>query len=469
MRRLWWLPVLLTLSPTLLAQSSPVQVCPSDVLDTTVQATEGSDHSYTLVINQRNTSGQTCLVYNNPGGPGVSPNWGVKVCYYCEVGDQKPAAAQIPLAPGEFIHQTLNWKTVPVEGATHCVSPTEMSWNQFGEYQSYVLLFSRSFLKPICSPIVTTNFSTGQYRPDTVAGLAGSPMPFIRWSNGDDLSYSREHIPLRVTVEDPGHVLSLDEHSCPRLFVRVRDATPSRVSFSRTTRVEEVQLASCNLESPGGSAPRFIMDFDIGNALQFVPPTGDENKGEYAVGVSALAESKGRYLLVGTSDSLHLSMVDGRFIRRNWSAPIEGASISLTLDKDAYELTSDIPLHLALGNVDSHATFTSMDPYMDPPGLTLDLESSDGQPIPREFTGLWLTGHGFCHPFISGLVFPVELTLNELGFHPNRPGVYSIVATWTPFKNHCPGTLFNPAASKGAPPEHLTVRSFPVTFRLVPK
>jgi hypothetical protein len=268
-------------------------------------------------------------------------------------------------------------------------------------------------------------------------------------------------------VQDQGHVLLLDEHSCPRLFVRVRDADPSRPIFSRTTRVDEVQETACKAEPGGafGARSTFAMGFDASYAISQT----DERRGEYSVDVSALAEIDGQYLLVGTTDKLHLSMVDDKFIRRNWGAAVEGATISLTLDKDAYELGDDIPFHIALGNIDSHATFTSMDPYMDFPGLTLlELESSDGQPIPKGFSGMWMMGHGFCHRFVSGLVFPLEVTLDNMGFHPNRPGVYTVVAIWTPFKGACPDE-FRRARSPEAPAEHLTVRSSPVTFRLVPK
>jgi hypothetical protein len=462
------MPVLLTLSATLLAQSLPVRNCPPDGLDATVQAFDGPDHGYTLAINLRNASGETCLVDNFPANNGVSPNGGVMLCYYCEEGAKQPLFAQITLTPGESVHQTRTWRTAPVDGSTHCVSPTEMSWDKIGQFQSYFMLFSRSLLKPICSPIVLTSYSAGQFRPDTVAGFAAdSPAPVIHWANDENVSYSREHIPLRVTVEDPGQVLSLDEHSCPRLFVRVRDPDPSRPIFSRTTRVDELQDVACKV-GPGGASGRgstFVMGFDASYAIT----RKDDKGGEYRVDVSALAEIKGSYLLVGNTEDLHLSMVDGRFIRRNWSAAIEGATISLTLDKDAYELSGDIPLHIALGNVDSHATFTSMDPYMDFPGLTLELESSDGQPIPTWFSDMWMMGHGFCHRFVPELVFPLEVTLNGMGFHPNRAGVYSVVAVWRPFKGACPDMFRRRAGSQDAPAEHLTVRSSPVTFRLVPK
>src|SRR5262249_29163790 len=33
---------------------------------------------------------------------------------------------------------------------------------------------------------------------------------------------------------------------------------------------------------------------------------------------------------------------------------------------------------------------------------------------------------------MPGLVFPIELTLSQMGFRPDRPGIYKVVVTWTP-------------------------------------
>ena len=444
-------------------QSLPVQPCQSDALDTTIQGSDGPDHSYTLAINLRNISAETCFVGTHPGGPGVSPrqapdgSW-VKICYYCEGGAQKPPEGRITLAPGESAHQTGSWKTTPTDGATQCVSPTEMTWDRNYEGNSYVGIFSHSLLKLICSPLVITNYAAGQFLSDTVANLAPGPrVPLIKWANDEAVSYSRERIPLRVTVGDPGHVLSLDEHSCPRIFVRVRDATPWR--YSRVTRVDEVQGVACKVNSAGASGRRFIMDFDASYAIK---QEDGKNKGEYTVDVSSLAELKGRYLLVGTTSSLHLSMVGGKFIKRNWSSPVEGVAVSLTLDKDVYDVGSEIPLHIALENFDSHTTIASPDPGGDPPGVAVQLQDSYGQPIAPRGGAIW-SGHGSCRHFIPGLVVPVELTLSQMGFRPDRPGIYKVVVTWSTSKDANCG----PGLRLGSPADYFTVRSSPVTFRLV--
>lgn len=331
-----------------------------------------------------------------------------------------------------------------------------MTWDKTGELNSYFWLFSRSLLKPICSAVITANYAVGQFLSDTLANPAlGSREPTIRWGNDDIGPYSREHIPLRVTVEDPGHVLLLDEHSCPRLFLRARDATPGRVIFSRSTRVDELQEVAC--KAGGGANRLFTMEFDVGSVLK---RKDDENKGEYTLDVTSLAEIEGRYLLAGATEALHLSMVEGKFITRNWGPSVQGVAVSLNLDKDVYALGSDIPLHIALENIDSHETISAMDPYYDPPGVGVELQDMAGHPISPGVGTIW-RGHGACHSFLTGLVFPIELMLSQMGFRADQPGVYTLVAVWRPIQGDC-GLIRDQAL-----PDHLTVKSSSATFRVI--
>jgi hypothetical protein len=386
---------------------------------------------------------------------------GVTICYYCEAQSQRPPEVQIILDPGESAHQTRNWKTAPADRAANCGYVTQMNWDKVHEYAAAgrFWLLSRSLLKPICSAtIVVTNYSAGQFLSETLGAVApGLSNPVISWANDEMAPYSREHIPLRVTAEDPSHLLSIDEHSCPRMFLRARDATPGRVITYRWTRVEELQDASCKAETVG-TVKRFIIDFDASHVLN---QQNDENKGEYTLDVSSLAEIGGRYFLVGDTQALRLSMVEGKFIRRDWGSAVHGVAVSLNLDNDVYVLGSEIPLHIALENVDSTEPIAAMDPYYDPPGVGVELLNSAGNPIQPNPSTVW-TGHGDCHGYPTGLVFPIELTLNQMGFRPTNLGVYTVVAVWQPLlSDHCFISMKPPF------PAHVTVKSAPVTFRVV--
>ena len=439
-------------------QSLPVQPCPATALDATFQAADGPDHSYTLAINLRNISAETCFVNSQAGGTGISPNPGpdgtqVRICYYCEAGQQKPLAARITLVPGDSVHQIRSWKTTPTDAPARCVTATEMTWDYSYEWRSYVRLSSRSLLKPICSPLMTTDYAVGQLSPETAES---SYKPLIQWDNDEDTRYSREHVPLRMRVEDPGHVLLLDERSCPRIFARIPLMTDSSASPTRITHVDEIQNATCKVK-PGdgrGKPSVFVMDFDASYALK----QAHGNYGEYTFDVSCLTKSKGRYSLAGTTKDFHLSMMDDKLIQRNWGPAVEGIAVSLTLDKDVYEVGGDIPLHIALENFSSHFLIAAPDPGYDPPGVAVQLQDSDGQSIPSGAGAIW-SGHGSCRHFIPGDVVPVELKLSQMGFRPVRAGVYRVVVTWTASKNGGCGLA--------SPSDYLTVKSSPVTFRFM--
>ena len=147
---------------------------------------------------------------------------------------------------------------------------TQMNWDRVHEYaaDARFWLFSRSLLKRICSPsIVVSDYSAGQFLSDMSGAVtAGSRIPIIRWAN-DAAAPSREHIPLQVTIEDPSHLASVDKDSCPRMFLRARDATPSRgVIYRWTRRYKNFKDATCKEETVG-AANRFIIGFDASSVL----------------------------------------------------------------------------------------------------------------------------------------------------------------------------------------------------------
>jgi hypothetical protein len=166
-------------------------------------------------------------------------------------------------------------------------------------------------------------------------------------------------------------------------------------------------------DAAGAAGRRFIMDFDASYALD--PKENDQNKGEFTVDVSSVAEIEGRYLLVAATRPLHFSIVDGKFITRTWGPSVQGVAVSLNLDADVYALGSEIPLHIALENVASNDTISAVDPYYDPPGVGVELQDEAGNPISPN-VGVISLGHGSCRQYLPGLVFPIELKLSGMGF-----------------------------------------------------
>jgi hypothetical protein len=450
MMRLWVIPVLLTLSGTLFAQSQYVPPCASAALDATVQGVERPDHTYTLAINLRNISVETCSLDTDAQGTSVSNGPGgqlaVKICHNCEQSYQRPLVMQIKLAPGESVHQTRNWSTAPAYPVKKCVAPTQMTWSMRNLFHGYFQLESPALLKPICSQLVTTDYSEGRFLPEeNTWPPAGWRAPVIHWANGEEVSYSREHMPLRVSVDDPDRVLSRDEHSCPRLFIRVRDANASRDAY-RVTRIDEVK-AACH-EEPSGA---LTIDFDAGFAFNH-----SDEVGEYTLDVSSLAESEGHYHLVNTTDRLQLSFVDGKPMRRNWNQPTEGLAVSLTADSDLYDVGGVVPLHIAVENFDSRKEIavTEIIPLWGQGNtdVSLELQTPGGPQVIR----LAALDQHCRHYLMPGLVYPVELPLSGPSF---SPGIYQAVAVWKPSRN---GSCGEPH-----PADYFTVRSRPVVFRII--
>lgn len=438
-----------------------VQPCGFDSLEATFQAVDGPGNSYTVAMNLRNISPLACTVQTHPGAAGMptAPNGtSVKICYYCEAGAQKPAYERITLAPGESTYEARSWRTLPPEDTPKCYFPVNMGWSQRYMLDNWYWFTSASLLKPICSPLSITDYLPGQFLSETVSSLAsGSPPPLIQWANDDNESYTRDHIPFRVRMEDRSHLLSRDDRSCPRLFLRFREATPPSEQ-SRFLRVDEVRNVACKIEARN----RFVMEFDASYALQRNDGQNDRKNGEFTFDVSSLTEFKGRHLLTGTTTGLHLSMVNGNIIARKWGSLVEGVGVSLTLDSGTFELGAEIPLHIAVENFSSSAPLCSGDPYYDPPGVEVELLDASDHPVQPNSSGGW-AGHGYSHHFPVGLVYPIELTLKQMGYRIERPGVYRAVAVWGAYKDEVCFGVRALSSETG----HVTVKSPAVTFRVV--
>jgi hypothetical protein len=441
-----------------------VQPCGFDSLEATFQATDGPGNSYTIAMNLRNISPMACTVGTHPGGAGmpIAPDGtSVKICYYCEEGAQEPANNRITLAPGESTYEARSWRTLPSQDTPKCYSPVNMAWDKLYVLDNSYWFTSPSLLKPICSPLSITDYLPGQFLSETVSSLASdSRAPSIQLANDDNESYSRDHIPFRVRVEDPSHLLSPDDRSCPRLFVRFREATPPSEQ-SRMVRVDEVQNVECKIEARN----RFVMEFDASYALKRNDGQNDRKNGEFTFDVSSLADLRGRHLLVGTTPGLQLSMLNGNIIPRNWGPLVEGVGVSLTLDSGTFELGTEIPLHIAVENFSSSAQLCSGDPYMDPPGVGVELHDASDHPVqPNDSSTVWL-GHGYSHYFPVGVVYPVEHTLKQMGYRIERPGVYKAIAVWGASRDE--GCFGGPVLGSELEADHVTVKSSAITFRMV--
>ena len=95
----------------------------------------------------------------------------------------------------------------------------------------------------------------------------------------------------------------------------------------------------------------------------------------------------------------------------------------------------------------------------------MELHDAADHPVQPSDSGAMWMGHGFSHYFPVGLVYPLELTLNQMGYRIERPGVYKAVAVWGAYKDAgCFGVRVLSSEGEAA---RVTVKSPAVTFRVV--
>jgi len=418
--RLLLLLLLVVLAPAAFGQTHPVQPCRADELEPSLQIADEPGGVYTITINFRNTSVEPCFM-----------------------GPPYAGGTRLTLLPGESLHQNIKssspahdagWGFAPV--IIPCTHRTEISV-QVNESSSTFTLVSPSLLKPLCSRFTVRDH--GDYLPGAVGAgvIAGTtPQPGIEWQNDPEDHFTRERIPLRLVINDFAHQLVRDENSCPRLLVQVRNLRTA--DRPPSVRVQEIQSVTCEI---GGKAARtqVVEEFDAANASKWVD-------GEYALQASGWVTLDGHYNFVNTADVLRLSVVGGKFIHRKWGRQLHGLGVDLTLDKDAYALGEDIPLHIAMANFSSPVRIFAQLPLWDPPAIAVEVRDAKGNPVPVSGQDIWV-GHGFCGTYARGAIVQDELKLSQMRLLPREPGVYSVVAVWQPTPNPDWNCLDSPPSS----------------------
>jgi len=170
------------------------------------------------------------------------------------------------------------------------------------------------------------------------------------------------------------------------------------------------------------------------------------------------------------SNKLTVQIDDPALIPRKWQGKVKGVGVDVTLDKDAYQLGEDVPLHIAIENFDAPVPIYAIDPVWDPyPAIGIEVRDAAGRLLPENERSsnemLWM-GHGrgpVAYP--AGNVVTIERTLAGQGWLPNRPAVYTVVVTWCPLD----GTHFEPGPGlprKDDIKTYATVQAA-ATFRIV--
>lgn len=396
--------------------------CTAADFDISVQFLNGPADSFAVVADKRNISSHSCVFDGPMYGPSFVPdrvpgNPPFALCYDCEnsaPNGQSPRHPLLTLTPGQVARQVFLWRTAPPIETVKCLQPHWMS--------GPILLVAPSLLKKVCSDIEVGRFS-----------LAVDSEPIVpRFALTSDRStyYEGEHFSVRVALFQPDPEARSNEEICPTLYLRQR-------SPDGETRIDEVQplaFKGCRNIVLGHQPGDWHSGFDL--------DSGANSKwagiGEHALEVLQLVDSpdNGPIRFV-SSNVLRIQLADPSAIQRKWGPRLKGVAADITLDKEAFRVGEDVPLHMAVENFDAEVPVYSGDPRWDPCSVvSLEVRDASGHPLPssERFPSFSIcTGHGFGpKPYAKGKVVPLERTLGGEGFLPNHAGKYTVVVTWVP-------------------------------------
>lgn len=157
-------------------------------------------------------------------------------------------------------------------------------------------------------------------------------------------------------------------------------------------------------------------------------------------------------------------IADARKIERHWGEAVSGVAMDITLDRDVYTVGEDMPLHVALQNMNSPLPIYADGQQWDRCSIVRVTirDNADGLIVPGYGTP-GCSGHGHAMaPYGKGVIVPMELVLESEGRLPKYAGDFTVTVTW-------PTWTGPPAACEmcAAPRELYVTASASKRFRLI--
>lgn len=331
------------------------------------------------------------------------------------------------LNPGDFAHQTYQWKTVAPNETIKCL--------QLNGLFAPVLVAGPALLKPVCSEIAISRTypgvfvvpaQEGQTPPDESQGSE-----LLTLSSSKARYYQDEMFSLHVGLASPPVQLPSGEE-CPVLFLRER----SPDGGTRLDAVHPSGFKTCkSFWLSGNRNADWQSGFEVDSGVSSRWAGLGEHSFELLLPVNSSRNGTTQFV---HSNKLIVQIDDSALITRKWNGKSKGVGVDVTLDKDAYQLGEDVPLHIAVENFDAPVPIYAIDPRWDPyPAIDIEVHDASGHLLsePERYSQdtIWL-GHG-SGPVLyeRGKLVPIERTLKSQGWLPNRPGAYSVVVRWCTF------------------------------------
>jgi hypothetical protein len=418
-----------------------VPVCKVTDLDSNVSFFS-ADTDFIAAFNLQNISASPCVPQPSVAFPQFDQGQAREakpfgLCTDCE--DRLPNGQYrvhdpVVLNPGEIAHQTYRWKTVASGRDGQCF--------QLQALFTPVLVVAPTLFKQVCSEIAVSRTYAGAFvppapkdEPHTDEAQRGE---LFVLSSRKPRYYQDEMFTQHVALVNPGsEPPSGDE--CPTLFLREK-------SPDGGTRFDEVApsgFKKCKSFRLGADRNAdWQSGFEVDSGVRSRWGGIGEHGFELFQPVGSFREGTVQF---ARSNQLAVQIDDPALIARKWNGKIRGVGVDVTLDKDAYQLGEDVPLHIAVENFDAPVPIYAVDPVWDPyPAIGIEVRDAGGRLLAENGrfspNTIW-TGHGRGPvPYPPGKLVTIERTLASQGWLPNRPGVYTVVVTWCPLD----GTDFEP-------------------------
>jgi hypothetical protein len=448
--------------------------CTADSLELSLHAYRAPGNMQVIALNYHNTGADPCTLREfrkQSGYPAYFPR-----------GKPNPLTV---LESDGWAHSSFRWHTEPTPAGHSCQDQT-LRYILAGTPAGNLWLTSRTLLPRICSELEDdTDYHSGPFVADwpqmeNAPNLSTPPAIDVA-----KLTYfENERVRFHLTLTDR----AADDPSCPVILEVARNAQGEMridevlnpagpqlpANFRDSLRLPGAAYYWCHsMYPPPMPSNEYHFDVNLGTGAVW---TG---LGKHTFGFIQLAGfgDDGEYIQQ-PSDPITVDVVSAVDIPRNWGNAAKGVRVDLTLDKLTYKLGENVPLHLATEDVS--APFPIYDtPFVAgrgvaisglelPPSLRVVVEDANGPMKPKQM--IW---EGSFRPlpcpkaYPTAVPVPEETQLSSLGLLPDRPGVYRIYATWSPYTSDA--TSCEPASGSKPYAPLVTVISTPLILRIVDK
>lgn len=362
----------------------------------------------------------------------------------------------VVLNSGEVANQTYRWKTAAPDPTIHCL--------KLAAIFTPVLISTPSIFPPVCSKIEVSSVHAGEYVPPGSKDNTGKVQydESLALTSRKSRYYVDEMFTLHVGLASGAD--SPSEEECPALFLREK-------SPDGTTRFDEVRptgFKTCKTFRWGANRDAdWQSGFEVDSGMSGRWSGVGEHDFELFQMVGTPRDGRVQFV---HSNELRIPIDDPALVQRKWSGREKGIGVDVTLDKDAYQVGEDVPLHIAIENFDAPVPVYAIDPAWDPStAIGIEVRDATGNVLAANerfpMTMMWM-GHGRGpFPYPSGKIVTIERGLESVGWLPKRPGLYTIVATWSTLD----GSHYDPESgpARGAEMKNYATVRATAAFRIV--